>query len=121
MHQPRGRHAHPQASRARSLSPARIKQLRTGTVQERVHRRTHSTFKGSPLETSDMRTGSGIVPWERDESTVNCRKCNKQFTFFKRRHHCRRCGLLYCSSCSSARAQVKGHGRSPCRVCDVCR
>ncbi|KAJ1956957.1 hypothetical protein GGI12_005168 [Dipsacomyces acuminosporus] len=41
--------------------------------------------------------------WEPDEATATCHKCERRFTLFLRRHHCRRCGLVFCDSCSSKR------------------
>lgn len=36
--------------------------------------------------------------WLRDESVVECgiKSCNKKFNFFERRHHCRKCGGIFC-------------------------
>jgi hypothetical protein len=31
------------------------------------------------------------VPWESDDSASECRRCNRKFTFFLRKHHCRKC------------------------------
>ncbi|KAJ2827421.1 hypothetical protein GGI24_002650 [Coemansia furcata] len=42
--------------------------------------------------------------WEPDEATAVCRQCSRRFSLFLRRHHCRRCGLVFCDSCSSRRA-----------------
>ncbi|KAJ1857302.1 hypothetical protein GGH12_005340 [Coemansia sp. RSA 1822] len=42
--------------------------------------------------------------WEPDEATQTCRQCSRRFTLFVRRHHCRRCGLLFCDTCSAQRA-----------------
>ncbi|KAL7410304.1 hypothetical protein BDY24DRAFT_400096 [Mrakia frigida] len=41
--------------------------------------------------------------WERDELATDCRRCRRRFTFFLRKHHCRRCGLVVCDSCSPHR------------------
>ncbi|KAJ2546758.1 hypothetical protein IWW35_004894, partial [Coemansia sp. RSA 1878] len=41
--------------------------------------------------------------WEPDEATQTCRQCSRRFTLFVRRHHCRRCGLLFCDTCSAQR------------------
>ncbi|KAJ2007432.1 hypothetical protein GGI04_001523 [Coemansia thaxteri] len=42
--------------------------------------------------------------WESDDATATCRQCSRRFLLFIRRHHCRRCGLVFCDSCSSRRA-----------------
>ncbi|KAI0082564.1 FYVE-domain-containing protein [Panus rudis PR-1116 ss-1] len=42
--------------------------------------------------------------WERDETVQQCRECRRRFGFITRRHHCRRCGRIFCDRCSSYRA-----------------
>lgn len=42
--------------------------------------------------------------WERDEAVSQCRACARRFNFITRRHHCRRCGRIFCDRCSSYRA-----------------
>lgn len=39
---------------------------------------------------------------------------------FNRRHHCRRCGRLVCSSCSTKKMAVEACRENPARVCDQC-
>jgi hypothetical protein len=39
--------------------------------------------------------------WKRDNEVNKCEKCEKQFTVMRRRHHCRRCGGIFCDLCSS--------------------
>ncbi|GAA5896655.1 uncharacterized protein JCM6883_006971 [Sporobolomyces salmoneus] len=39
--------------------------------------------------------------WEPDEVANECRRCGTGFTFFKRKHHCRRCGLVCCANCTT--------------------
>jgi hypothetical protein len=41
--------------------------------------------------------------WEPDSEANECRRCNKRFGLLNRRHHCRRCGLVVCDKCSTAR------------------
>ena len=40
------------------------------------------------------------VVWKPDEDVKTCIPCNKNFGWFKRRHHCRACGDVFCSSCT---------------------
>lgn len=50
-----------------------------------------------------------------------CYDCGEFFTFFRRRHHCRLCGQIFCGQCSSAFVDGVPHGFSgPVRVCNFC-
>lgn len=42
--------------------------------------------------------------WERDDMVSNCNDCRRRFGFLLRRHHCRKCGRIFCDRCSSHRA-----------------
>ena len=37
--------------------------------------------------------------WMPDENCKQCYDCNDRFTTFRRRHHCRICGQIFCSRC----------------------
>ena len=44
---------------------------------------------------------AGMVDhWCKDEGSESCVGCGVRFTIYERRHHCRACGRLFCSSCS---------------------
>ncbi|EHB17633.1 Zinc finger FYVE domain-containing protein 26 [Heterocephalus glaber] len=59
--------------------------------------------------------------WVPDETESICMVCHKEhFSMFNRRHHCRRCGRLVCSSCSTKKMVVEGCRENPTRVCDQC-
>ncbi|KRX10436.1 Zinc finger, FYVE/PHD-type [Pseudocohnilembus persalinus] len=36
--------------------------------------------------------------WQPDEGSKNCFDCNASFNLFRRRHHCRKCGRIFCDS-----------------------
>eukprot|EP00053_Salpingoeca_punica_P015896 m.147420 g.147420 ORF g.147420 m.147420 type:complete len:1599 (+) comp16828_c0_seq3:141-4937(+) len=55
--------------------------------------------------------------WQRD--TNDCSKCHTDFTFLVRRHHCRLCGLVFCSSCTKDRVRTAAN-KNPVRVCRAC-
>ncbi|KAI9908723.1 hypothetical protein PsorP6_016127 [Peronosclerospora sorghi] len=38
--------------------------------------------------------------WVNDEDRFSCHICNKRFSMFKRKHHCRACGEVICNNCS---------------------
>ena len=65
-----------------------------------------------------------IVPvdhelWMRDSNTKTCLNCEAQFTTFRRRHHCRYCGLIFCSKCTFKKKVVIS-GQNLRRICTKC-
>ncbi|XP_027346098.1 uncharacterized protein LOC113857950 isoform X2 [Abrus precatorius] len=57
--------------------------------------------------------------WVVDAS--HCQGCSAQFTFINRKHHCRRCGGLFCNSCTQQKMVLRGQGGSPVRICEPCK
>jgi len=51
--------------------------------------------------------------WVKDEVALACAQCHASFGFFNRRHHCRKCGGVFCSRCTSKRIEQE-------RVCEAC-
>jgi len=49
-----------------------------------------------------------------------CLHCHSRFSLTKRKHHCRLCGGLYCSNCSSHTVSVDKFGYKDVRVCNTC-
>ena len=37
--------------------------------------------------------------WEPDSNNPHCFHCKNKFTTFLRRHHCRKCGKIFCNNC----------------------
>ncbi|KAE9343450.1 hypothetical protein PF008_g9666 [Phytophthora fragariae] len=60
--------------------------------------------------------------WERDEDAPCCKRCKKKFkTLLRNRHHCRCCGYVFCSRCTSHRMGLPDFGYyDVVRVCKVC-
>ncbi|KAJ8558868.1 hypothetical protein ON010_g8581 [Phytophthora cinnamomi] len=60
--------------------------------------------------------------WERDEDAPCCKRCKKKFkTLLRNRHHCRCCGYVFCSRCTSHRMSLPDFGYyDVVRVCKVC-
>eukprot|EP01113_Clastostelium_recurvatum_P021918 TRINITY_DN2601_c0_g1_i3.p1 TRINITY_DN2601_c0_g1~~TRINITY_DN2601_c0_g1_i3.p1 ORF type:complete len:2157 (+),score=555.75 TRINITY_DN2601_c0_g1_i3:83-6553(+) len=58
--------------------------------------------------------------WMPDAEVFSCYDCDVPFTTFKRRHHCRICGQIFCSRCSeNSIADYQGYDY-PIRVCNYC-
>ncbi|XP_058526425.1 lateral signaling target protein 2 homolog [Ochotona princeps] len=59
--------------------------------------------------------------WVPDEACGLCTACKAPFTVIRRRHHCRSCGKIFCSRCSSHSAPLPRYGQvKPVRVCTHC-
>jgi len=59
--------------------------------------------------------------WLADDQAKFCMACKTEFSTFVRRHHCRKCGKIYCGPCSSKTYPLVefGHAKTV-RVCDSC-
>jgi hypothetical protein len=62
----------------------------------------------------------GGVAWQPNKSAKECQQCEKKFTIKVRRHHCRRCGGIFCASCSGKSLAREGQVLEPMRACDTC-
>ncbi|NXG00238.1 LST2 protein, partial [Sakesphorus luctuosus] len=59
--------------------------------------------------------------WVPDEVCSYCTACKAPFTVIRRKHHCRSCGKIFCSRCSSHSAPLPRYGQmKPVRVCTHC-
>lgn len=38
--------------------------------------------------------------WTPDSETSICRGCSRDFTLTRRKHHCRKCLMIFCANCS---------------------
>ena len=63
-----------------------------------------------------------IAPyWVPDDALNNCMECGSEFSFSRRRHHCRHCGRLVCPSCSPKKCKIEKLGeKKNVRVCNPC-
>ncbi|ORC88223.1 protein kinase [Trypanosoma theileri] len=59
--------------------------------------------------------------WVDDSTVNNCKNCGSAFRFWRRRHHCRMCGNVFCHACSSKTCLIpESTFTEPERVCDNC-
>ncbi len=64
-----------------------------------------------------------------DEAIDSCSLCQKEFSTFIRKHHCRACGQIFCDLCSNKRVELdtnkivysyNNYLTSKYRVCNIC-
>ncbi|GLD91992.1 hypothetical protein PINS_up000525 [Pythium insidiosum] len=81
--------------------------------------RSTGSSSSSPFH-ADARRKSGVA-WVPDSLAERCYKCHAAFSLMLRRHHCRRCGNVFCDACSQSRLPLVSAGfHTPVRVCDKC-
>ena len=98
---------------------------------------TQQNAVGQTVSWKERSEGGGVTVrtatarWKADNEANACEneKCKKQFTFVRRKHHCRRCGGIFCDACTTKRKVLKnpllenggrGTGSALSRVCDAC-
>ncbi|KAK6347212.1 1-phosphatidylinositol-3-phosphate 5-kinase [Orbilia brochopaga] len=66
-----------------------------------------------------LRQGKGLSRdfWMKDENCKECFICQRPFTTFRRKHHCRTCGQIFCSKCTTLVDGDKFGHTGSMRVC----
>lgn len=100
------------------------------TTNNRMHRlsmnddSTQPTQQTQHLSSSVPRSQPMMMPpprWVPDEEAPQCMSCGQSFTTFRRRHHCRNCGGVFCGVCSNSQAPLPKFGLNKAvRVCRNC-
>ncbi|XP_067404848.1 1-phosphatidylinositol 3-phosphate 5-kinase isoform X2 [Emydura macquarii macquarii] len=135
-------------SRAQSLrSPVPYKKQLTGELQRRAstaldtRRKVESSLSGhDPRTAVQLRSLSTVLKrlkeimegksqdsdlkqyWMPDSQCKECYDCSEKFTTFRRRHHCRLCGQIFCSRCCNQEIPGKFMGYTgDLRACTYCR
>lgn len=63
--------------------------------------------QSSLLQRPAWNTREIILPkWQPDSEVSECPICSRQFTFWFRKHHCRKCGRVVCANCSPHRITI---------------
>lgn len=59
--------------------------------------------------------------WVKDKERTSCHLCMRNFHALRRKHHCRKCGEVICSDCSTVETiDLPVIGYSKLRLCKVC-
>nr|ACF15218.1 hypothetical protein [Myxobolus cerebralis] len=83
------------------------------------HLHEHATYA------RDRHVNSGncesAAVWVSDTKANRCMHCfNYEFSLVKRKHHCRKCGIVVCAPCSTRKIVIENISDDPSRVCDSC-
>ncbi|KAF3939830.1 hypothetical protein ABW19_dt0204427 [Dactylella cylindrospora] len=74
------------------------------------HTRRRRSRDGSSASRSERRQhlspDIAVPPWQPDSEVNSCPICGNGFSFFYRKHHCRKCGRVVCAPCSPHRIVI---------------
>ncbi|EME45991.1 hypothetical protein DOTSEDRAFT_70113 [Dothistroma septosporum NZE10] len=98
-------------------SPARSSRetaIDLDTTPSRPHRTSFARMAPSgPMNSGGNGSLSGrresdiVLPrWQSDQEVNKCPVCSTEFSFWYRKHHCRKCGRVVCASCSPHRITI---------------
>lgn len=81
----------------------------------------HEEHQGKKQATSEISPDGSQKKWVPDEEATRCGKCAEEFSLITRRHHCRKCGNIFCAKCSDHFPFLRELGFAEReRVCDEC-
>ncbi|KAH9641316.1 hypothetical protein HF086_013298 [Spodoptera exigua] len=82
--------------------------------------RGSGSSSGSASEVEVGEEARGVV-WLPDSAVPRCQYCRNHFWLARRRHHCRRCGGIFCGSCSEMSSWGDCGSMRVCRRCRALR
>eukprot|EP01083_Nonionella_stella_P291239 991095_1 len=97
--------------------------LRASSMKEMIDwvRRIKEASRAASESLSSSKGRFLLSDWVADDSSNVCAVCNVEFSFFQRKHHCRRCGNLVCAGCSPGSVIFPHLDRKmPQKVCSEC-
>ncbi|XP_065707402.1 phosphatidylinositol-3,5-bisphosphate 3-phosphatase MTMR3 isoform X4 [Patagioenas fasciata] len=108
----------------------RLRQIETGHQQEvetlkkqvqELKSRLESQFLNSSFRLNGDYGDEVVTRWLPDHLAAHCYGCDSAFWLASRKHHCRNCGNVFCSSCCNQKVPVPSQQLfEPSRVCKSC-
>ncbi|KNE55848.1 hypothetical protein AMAG_01717 [Allomyces macrogynus ATCC 38327] len=116
--------ATPPTSAARSLMRS-LSSTVLGTLVRSDSATPTSTDGSAGTGTDGLTDPPTRAHWRPDSEVSNCVACGVAFTLLERRHHCRKCGDVFCHACTATYARLDGHAQFHdhghlVRVCQSC-
>jgi len=88
------------------------------SVTMRINQMNKENIKSEEFDNSKI---SFLVPrWIPDSIIKNCSSCSKSFGLFCRKHHCRKCGEIFCGKCCHKFDFFHPFYNSKVRICGEC-
>ena len=82
--------------------PNNTNSLSTQRITDRALPQTPSARSSHDWRSQDI----SLPSWQRDAEVSKCPICGMAFTFWYRKHHCRKCGRVVCGNCSPHRITI---------------
>lgn len=91
-----------------NLAPTEpIPRIGSGTPSGRAVHQSVSRRSSTGLQLGRNQGQEIILPkWQPDNAVTKCPICNTAFSFWYRKHHCRKCGRVVCANCSPHRITI---------------
>jgi hypothetical protein len=93
-----------------SSPPETSRSFASGQLSTRYTREpytwTGQPMPGSPNSQSQAFMDMSLPTWQADSDVTECPICGTVFSFWYRKHHCRKCGRVVCASCSPHRITI---------------
>lgn len=104
-----------------AMAPGGIAMEPSARTLPSVLRRLRSIIAGSSQTPQRYKNSDFKQYWMPDRNCHECYECNCRFHAFRRRHHCRICGQIFCSQCCNKEVPGKIMGfTDSLRVCTYC-
>lgn len=99
-----------------AMSDCNVLRTALTTATSEKHALCHRIQELSEL----LKTAKSVVlsTWQADADVELC-PCGKLFTFSERKHHCRKCGQVYCDACTSRKVLQASSDKLE-RLCNSC-
>lgn len=86
---------------------------------------SRAASEGLDEELGDVTGVPTTAHWKPDMTSTDCAVCHQNFTWFFRRHHCRRCGNVVCDNHVTKRVPLDHNARyhpkgTDSKACDPC-
>ncbi|GMM35243.1 1-phosphatidylinositol-3-phosphate 5-kinase [Saccharomycopsis crataegensis] len=78
----------------------------------------YQLFQNKPFNRGNLLLSKDY--WMKDNSVKECFSCGKPFTTFRRRHHCRLCGQIFCNDCTTLISGERFTYNGQIRLCHSC-
>ena len=78
----------------------------TGAMNPRRQSGENGSLRGAGWGRGNSDSTASLPRWQPDNEAARCFVCQSDFSFFFRKHHCRKCGRVVCNACSPHRITI---------------